>query len=262
MKLERNLAVLDLETTGTWIEKDKIIEIAVVKCLTDGSRQTYSRRVNPGMPIPPEVEELTGIRNVDVLNEPPFKVIAEEVLKFIGDSDIGGFNVERFDLPLLEREMFDAGYKFEWQTRTIYDAQKVYHINEKRDLTAAFKFYCQKDLENAHSALADTEATLQILESQVERYGGGSDDLSVLQEFGYRTLTDFFDETRRFRWWNGQLYPMFGKYAKRYSLEEITKRDPRYLDWILNQDFSDKVKSLVRNALKGEFPAPPEQVQA
>lgn len=260
MKLERDLAVLDLETTGTWIEKDKIIEIAIVKCCVDGRRETYSQRVNPGMPIPPAVEELTGISNADVQNEPDFRAVAEDVLKFIGDADFGGFNAERFDLPLLEREMFEAGYKFEWQKRTIYDAQKVYHINERRDLTAAFKFYCDKELKNAHSALADTEATLEILEAQIKKYGEGSESLTVLQEFGYKTMADFYDENRRFRWWNGKLYPMFGKYAKRYSLEEIVERDPRYLDWILNQDFSDRVKTLVRNALKGEFPKVPEGV--
>lgn len=254
MKIKHTLVVLDLETTGVWVEKDKIVEIAMIKCYPDGTRKQYLQRVNPGILIPPQVTKLIGISNEDVQDEPYFKQIAREVLDFTEDADLAGFNVERFDLPLLEREMFESGLKFDWQKRTIYDSQKIYHLKEKRDLTAAYQFYCSKNLENAHTALADAQATLEILSSQVDRYGTGDHELESLGEFNYATLSDYYDEGRRFRWWNGKLYPMFGKYAKRYSLQEMTQKDPKYLEWILSSDFSDDVKVLVQDALQGKFP--------
>src|SRR3989338_1982408 len=169
MKLTHPLVILDLETTGTWIEKDRIIEIGMVKCLADGHKESYVRRVNPGILIPEAVVKITGISNADVQDAPPFKDIVLEVLEFIDDCDFGGFNIERFDLPILEREVFDAGFRLEWRHRTVYDAQKIYHIHEKRDLTAAYKFYCQKELKNAHSALGDSEAALEILDEQIKK---------------------------------------------------------------------------------------------
>lgn len=254
MKLKQTLVVLDLETTGTWIEKDRIVEIALVKCLPEGGRETYLKRVNPGMPIPEAVSEIIGITNDDVKDAPSFRLVAQEVVDFLEGCDLAGFNLERFDLPLLERELSQVGIEFRWQGRKIYDAQKVYHLNERRDLTAAYQFYCGKDLRNAHSALADAEATLEILESQVQRYGEGAEDLETLSRFNYRSSNDFYDSTRKFRWWNGELYPMFGKYAKRSSLQEICRRDPAYLQWVSGADFSDEVKDLVTSALNGKFP--------
>ena len=150
-----------------------------------------------------------------------FKDLAKEIIEFIGDADFGGFNLERFDLPLLAREISEAGQKFEYGQRKIYDAQKVFHLHEKRDLSAAYTTYCQKSLENAHSALADTEATLEILDAQVKKYGKGNSSISALDDFEYVNHAVFYDDDRKFRWWNGKLYMMFGKYAKRYSLEEL-----------------------------------------
>ena len=254
MKLERPLVILDLETTGTWIEKDKIIEIGMVRCSPEGENVKYQQRVNPGILIPPLASELTGITNEDVKNAPHFKIIAQEVLSFIGDADIGGFNIERFDLPLLARELAEAGIKFDWQRRTVYDAQKIYHLHEKRDLTAAYAFYCNKDLLDAHSALADSEATLKVLESQVRKYGKGQDSIEALREFDYERKSEFYDMEKRFRWWNGDLYMMFGKYARKATLKEVAKTDRGYLGWILTQDFSEEVKDLVEDALEGKFP--------
>ena len=254
MKLLNPLIVLDLETTGTWIEKDKIVEIAMIKCHTDGSQLTYERRLNPGIPIPKVISELIGITDQDIKNAPQFAQIAQEILDFIGSSDMAGFNVARFDLPLLEREFCDAGYQFSWRERKIYDAQRVYHLNEKRDLNAAYQFYCQKLLKNAHSAMSDVQATLEVLQSQVEKYGNREEGLAHLDKFQYRKVSEFFDREKKFRWWNGKLYPMFGKYARRLSLQEVAQRDPAYLEWVLAADFSDEVKGLVQDALKGKFP--------
>jgi len=252
MKLSKTMVVLDLETTGTWVEKDCIIEIALVKCLPDGKKEQYVTRINPGMPIPPAVTKLTGISNEDVSDAPHFKDVAHDILAFIGDADLGGFNVERFDLPLLKREFIEIGLNFDIDQRKIFDAQKVYHLNEKRDLSAAYQFYCQKVLENAHSALADTEATLEILEQQTTKYGNGSPE--SLLEFDYQNSDEFYDSERKFRWWNGKLYMMFGKYAKRYSLDDVVKKDRSYLEWILSANFSQDIKHLIENALNGQIP--------
>ena len=254
MKIQQPFVIFDLETTGTWVEKDRIIEIAMVKLQPSGERQIFHSRVNPLMPIPVVVQQLTGITDKDVEAAPVFKSIAQDVLAFIAGADIGGFNVDKFDLPLLEREINDAGILFSAAGLKVYDAQKVFHLNEKRDLTAAYAFYCGKPLVGAHGALADTEATAEILQAQVERYGAGDPSIEALGQFQYREQPDYFDAERRFRWWNGELYMMFGKYAKKESLREIVKKDPGYLHWMLTKDFSGDIKVLVENALKGKFP--------
>lgn len=255
MHLSRTLVVLDLETTGTWIEKDKIIEIGMVKCRPDGSREQYVKRVNPGIAIPAAITRLTGISDEDVKDAPFFGQLAKDVLLFLEDADLAGFNVERFDLPLLEREIFEAGLRFDWRTRTVYDAQKIYHLHEKRDLTAAYKFYCEKALLNAHTALGDSEAVVDILASQVDKYGDAALGVDSLKDFDYARSSEFFDDERKFRWWNGELYPVFGKYARKYSLKEIAARDTKYLEWLLTTDFSDEVKAMIRELLQGRTPA-------
>jgi len=257
MKLTRPLVVLDLETTGTWVERDRIIEIALIRSVSDGKQEKYHTRVNPGMPIPPRVTRITGITNDDVKTAPPFKTIAPEVLAFIGDSDLGGFNVERFDLLILERELFAAGHKFEWRSRAIYDAQKIYHLHERRDLKAAYQFYCSKALQNGHTAMGDSEATLEILAAQIGRYGDPEAGIESLREFDYERAEEFFDAERKFRWWNNELYPAFGKYARKSSVKQIAKKDPGYLEWLLTTDFSREVKTMIEGVLQGRFPAPP-----
>lgn len=254
MELKKDIVVLDLESTGVWIEKDKIIEIALIRYEPSGAKKAYHKRVNPGIPIPEAIEKLTGVTNAAVKDAPFFNQIAKEIFQFIGSADFGGFNIERFDLPLLEREFADAGIKFEWKERKIYDAQKVYHLNEKRDLSAAYKFYCGKDLVGAHSALADTEAALEILQQQVIQYGGGRKDIDVLDQFEYSVPMDFYDSERKFCWWNGKLYPMFGKYARKVPLEDIVKTDAGYLYWVLKSNFSEGIKSVIQSALDGELP--------
>lgn len=254
MKITNFLVVLDIESTGVWVEKDKIIEIALIKYSPAGEKEVFHKRINPGIAIPAIVTKLTGISNLDVKDAPYFKDVAAAILEFIGESDMGGFNIERFDLPLLQRELNGVGIDFEWKERKIYDAQKVFHLNEKRDLSAAFQFYCEKELIGAHSALADSEAVYEILQRQVARYGEGKDDISVLDKFEYIPISEFYDSEKKFCWWNGKLYPTFGKYRRALSLDEIVKRDAGYLQWLLKSDFGDEVKLLIQGALKGEIP--------
>jgi DNA polymerase-3 subunit epsilon len=254
VKLQNTLVSLDIEATGVWVEKDKIIEIALVKISPDGTKETYDQRINPGISIPKAVVELTGISDEDVKDAPPFRDVAQEILAFIGDSDLAGFNVERFDLPLLEREFLDVGIRFCWEDRKVYDAQKIFHLNEKRDLSAAYQFYCGKELVGAHGALADSEAVYEILQKQVAKYGEGAEDISVLDQFEYSSHMAYYDQDKKFGWWNGKLYPMFGKYRGQVSVDELAKKDAGYLKWLLTSDFKDDVKNLVRAALKGECP--------
>jgi DNA polymerase-3 subunit epsilon len=254
MKISRPLIVLDLETTGVWIEKDRIIEIALIKQHPDGQREEFSTKVNPAMAIPARVTEITGITQEDVKNAPAFGNIAGKVLQFIGDSDLGGFNIERFDLPLLAREFYDAGIVFDYSQKTIYDAQKIYHLHERRDLSAAFAFYCQQELKNAHSALADAQASLDILVQQIKLYAGGQESIESLKVFDYEPNKEYFDGDRKFRWWNGDLYMTFGKYARKEPLKVIAKKDPQYLQWVLEKDFSDDVKAMIQAVLNGQHP--------
>ena len=258
MKLTRPLVTLDLETTGTWIEKDRIIEIGMVRLSLDGKKDVYVKKINPLMPIPAAVTELTGIKDEDVAGAPKFKMIAPEVLSYLNDADLAGFNIERFDLPLLSREFRDAGLSFDTSGRNIYDAQKIYHLHERRDLAAAYDFYCQKKLDGAHSALMDSEAALDILQEQLHRYVSESDQIEGLLNFNYRPKEEFFDKERRFRWWNGELYMLFGKYARQEPLNVIARTDPQYLEWMLKKDFSDDVKSMISGVLRGAFPKPPQ----
>ncbi len=250
MKLKRSIVILDLETTGTWVEKDKIVEIGMVKIMPDGAREEYVKRVNPGMHIPEAVSKITGIVDSDVENAPFFKEIAPEVVSFMAEADLGGFGIERFDLPLLERELIEAGFKFSRTNRVVFDAQKIYHMHEKRTLTAAYQFYCDKELREAHSALGDAKATKEILEAQIKKYGSDEEGMESLKAFDYERSSEYYDKERKFRWWNGQVYPVFGKYGRKKSLEELAKKDPSYLDWILKEDFSEEVKKFIRDLLE------------
>ncbi len=249
MKLLRPLVVLDLETTGLWIEKDKIIEIGMVKVNPDNTQETFVQRVNPGIPIPDEVKTLTGISNDDVRNAPVFKDIVSKVLQFIGGSDIGGFNVEKYDIPLLRREVHEAGLELDMSVRTIVDSQTVYIINEKRNLASAYKFYCGKDIQNAHTALADAAATLEILLQQIKNYGNGDESIGSLAKFVFKKSEDFVDPERKLRLWNGDYFLTFGKYRNQ-SLKEVMKADKSYLTWLSNSDLNEKAKSIISQTLK------------
>ena len=252
--------MLDLETTGTWVEKDRIVEIGMIKLAPDGTRQDYVQRVNPGMSIPPDVIRIINITDADLKDAPHFEDIAGKALEFIGDSDLAGFNIRRFDLPLLEREFINAGRSFHWRDRVVYDAQKIYHVHEKRDLVAAYQLYCNRELRAAHSALGDAEATMEILAAQVEKYGREEEGIESLKDVDYDRPSRYFDKERKFCWWNGELYPTFGKYGRKKHIRDIFSEDPRYLEWILAADFNEEIKALVGKALGGEFPEAPSDL--
>ena len=245
LQLSRPLAFFDLETTGTNTAKDRIVEIAIIKLNPDGSKESYSKKVNPEMPIPIVVSEIHGIYDVDILDCPTFKDIAEEVKTFITDADLAGFNSNRFDIPLLVEEMLRSGIDPEFDKKKFVDIQNVFHKMEQRTLVAAYKFYCNKDLTDAHSAEADTLATLEGLEAQIGKYENIQGDVDFLSEFttmGVRTL----DFSKRIAI-NEEDIPVFnfGKH-KGIPVVDVFKKEPGYFNWLMKGDFTLDTKNKFR----------------
>ncbi len=256
LKLDRPLAVFDLETTGIDPQKDRIVQIAIIRVEPDGSRRTFESLVNPEVPIPEGATAVHGIRDVDVANEPTFSQIRREVEAFLEGSDLGGFNSSRFDVPLLLAELNRSGSEEDFKDRRLIDAMAIFHRMERRDLTSAYRFYCNKELVGAHSALADTEATLAILEAQVARYEEVPAESEALHKFCNPNQDKYADRSRKLVWNDqGEAEFTFGKLKGR-SLQSVVrnKSDRGYLEWMLNKDFSEEIKGILREALDGVFP--------
>lgn len=235
LQLQRPLAFIDLETTGTNVATDRIIEIAIIKVMPDRTTQSKVRRINPGMPIPPSSTAIHGISDEDVKNEPTFKQVANEMRQFLDQTDIAGYNSNRFDIPVLVEEFLRAGLTFDIDNRRFIDVQKIFHQMEKRTLGAAYKFYCDKELINAHSAEADAMATYEILEAQLVRYEQTlKADVDALATFTKED--DYVDFARRMVIQNGVEMFNFGKYKGR-SVREVLKTEPQYYDWMMKADF-------------------------
>ena len=235
LKLTRPICFFDLETTGTNVAQDRIVEISILKVYPNGNKESKTWLVNPEVKIPKEVVEIHGISNVKVANEPTFKELSREIYNLIKDSDLGGFNSDRFDIPLLAEEMLRAEVDFDMKHMVSVDVQTIFHKMEKRTLEAAYKFYCDKDLKDAHSAEADTLATYEVLLSQLERYPELENNIKKLAEFStHRKTVDFagfivFDEEEE------EVFA-FGKHKGRKVLDVLDK-EPGYYGWILNADF-------------------------
>jgi DNA polymerase-3 subunit epsilon len=234
LQLKRPLAVIDLETTGTNVATDRIIEIAIVKVMPDKSIQQKTKRINPGMPIPPATTAIHGISDEDVKDCPTFKQAANELRQFMDNCDIAGYNSNRFDIPLLVEEFLRTGLEFDVKGRKFIDVQKIFHLMEKRTLSAAYKFYCDKNLENAHSAEADALATYEILEAQLDRYEQLQSEVEHLAEFTKEE--EYVDFARRMIMQNGVETFNFGKYKGR-AVREVLKIEPQYYDWMMKADF-------------------------
>jgi DNA polymerase-3 subunit epsilon len=234
LQLKRPLAVIDLETTGTNVATDRIIEIAIIKVMPDKSIQNKTKRINPGMPIPPATTAIHGISDEDVKDCPTFKQAANELRQFMDNCDIAGYNSNRFDIPLLVEEFLRTGLEFDVKGRKFIDVQKIFHLMEKRTLSAAYKFYCDKNLENAHSAEADALATYEILEAQLDRYEQLQSEVEQLAEFTKEE--EYVDFARRMIMQNGVETFNFGKYKGR-AVKEVLKIEPQYYDWMMKADF-------------------------
>lgn len=246
LQLTRPLAFIDLETTGINLSVDRIVEIAIVKKQVDGTRLVKRKLINPQMPIPKSASDIHGITNDMVKDAPTFKQVANEIRQFLEHCDLGGYNSNRFDIPLLVEEFLRAGLEFNVDDKHLLDVQKVYHMMEPRTLSAAYRFYCDKTLDNAHSAEADAVATCDILEAQVEKYSQmGSTVASIIKFTGHEEIVDF---ARRFIMENGVEIFNFGKH-KGKPVTEVLKLEPQYYDWMMKGDFPMHTKQKLTEIL-------------
>lgn len=235
IQLLRPLVFLDLETTGLSLTQDRIVEIAMLKVSPDGGRQMKRKLINPERPIPDEVSAIHGITDEMIKDAPTFKQMANEIKQYLEGADLGGYNSNKFDWPLLVEEFLRAGLQFDVHGRKLLDVQKIYHQMEPRNLSAAYRFYCEKELENAHSAETDINATWDVFLAQIDRYPqlGNSID-TVMKVVGEDQIVDF---ARRIVIENGKETFNFGKH-KGKAVEDVLKNEPSYYDWMMKSEFA------------------------
>ncbi|MBS1757267.1 MAG: 3'-5' exonuclease [Bacteroidetes bacterium] len=235
LHLNRPIAFIDLETTGVNLTLDRIVEIAIVKILPDGSKQVKRKIINPQMPIPQASSDIHGITDEMVKDAPTFKQAANEIKQFLENCDLGGYNSNRFDIPMLMEEFLRSDIEVELYDRKMVDVQHIFYTMEPRTLTAAYKFYCAKELANAHSAEADINATIEVLEAQIEKYQQlGTTVDSILSVIGEDKIVDY---ARRFIYDDkGVEIFNFGKF-KGKPVCDVLKAEPQYYDWMMKGDF-------------------------
>jgi DNA polymerase III subunit epsilon len=262
LKLKKPVAFLDLETTGINVSKDRIVEICLAKANVDGTVEVKTKRINPEIPIPLESSLIHGIYDEDVKDEPTFKQVAKSLAQFLEGCDLAGFNSNRFDVPMLVEEFLRVDSDiFDMKNRRLIDAQRIFHLMEPRTLTAAYKFYCNKILEGAHGAEADTLATLEVVCAQVKKYEGvtmkndkGEDfepiqnNMEVLHNLTSANIIDFAQRMTLNK--SNEIVFNFGKNAGK-KVTEVLKKEPQYYDWIINNDFPlDTKRKLTEIRLK------------
>jgi len=249
LNLKRPLIVFDLETTGISISNDRIVELCYIKVFPDGTEEIKTMRFNPEKPIPAEVSLIHGIYDKDVEHEPKFSDRAKFLSEKFQGCDFAGFNSNKFDFPMLVEEFLRAGVDFDVENRKFVDAQRIYHTMEQRNLSAAYKFYCNSELENAHSAEADTKATLEILKSQIERYDALENDIEMLHKFSGQS-NNFDLAGRMIIDASGQIVFNFGKHRGK-SVEDVFRKEPSYYQWMMDNDFAlDTKRRLTQIKLK------------
>jgi DNA polymerase III subunit epsilon len=260
--LDRPLAFFDLETTGTRPQYDRIVEICVLIVSVDDKRSTHTWRVNPDQPIPSGAAAVHGISDEDVADAPPFAEIAHELYEMLDKCDLAGFNIIRFDVPLLVAEFQRCGIRYSLQDRKLIDCLRIFHKHEPRDLTAALDFYCGDAHIGAHGAEADVRATARILEAQLARYDSLPREVAGLDKYCTNRPQDAVDPRGKLRWKDGQIVLAFGRYRGVF-LDQLVVDDPDYVQNILYQDFSDEVKTIVHHALiSNPTHSPPPQDDA
>lgn len=256
LKLDRPLAIFDIESTGISPRADRIIELAVIRVEPDGSETEKYWLVNPTIPIPLESTAVHGITDEVVKDCPTFTKVAPQVDAFLKGCDLGGYNVLRFDIPMLSEEMIRAGLDLDVDNRRVLDAQRIYHLKEPRDLSAALRFFCGCEHSDAHGAEADTRATLEVIKGQFRKYDDLPRDLATLDRLFNATDPFNADRSGRLRWVDGEITINFGK-KKGTRLKDMINDDPGFLKWILRSDFPLDTRRIVEDALNGVFPPPP-----
>ncbi|MBO5710354.1 MAG: 3'-5' exonuclease [Rikenellaceae bacterium] len=243
LNLKNPIVFFDLETTGTSTTKDRIVEISILKVMPNGDEMAKTRRINPEMPIPAEASAVHGITDADVADCPRFRDIAKSLAQIIEGCDLAGFNSNRFDVPLLAEEFLRAGVDIDLKRHKFVDVQTIFHKKEPRTLSAAYKFYCDSELENAHSADADTRATYEVLKAQLERYPDLENSVDYLSEFSTQVKFVYFAGRIIYYKNNVEIFN-FGKY-KGQAVADVFRRDPSYYSWIMEGDFSLYLKKVV-----------------
>ncbi len=260
LNLTRPLAFFDLETTGTNVVKDRIVEISIYKVNPDGSTESLTKLVNPTIPIPAEVTAIHGVKDQDVADAPTFAQLAPELNKFLHNCDLAGYNSNKFDVPMLIEEFLRCGIQFDIKKRRLVDVQNIFHKMEPRTLKAAYKFYCGKELVDAHEAETDTRATYEILLAQLERYDDAEyedhsgqitkpvkNDVQALYDFSYNhnnaDLVGHIGYNRE-----GKEIFKFGKHKNRL-VEEVFKKEPQYFDWMMKADFPLSTKNVIQSIM-------------
>jgi len=252
LNLKNPIAFFDLETTGINIAKDRVVEISILKILPNGNKESKTWLVNPEMEIPKESSDIHGITNERVVTEPTFKELAPEIIKMIDGCDLAGFNSNRFDIPLLAEEMLRTGFDFSMKDRLAIDVQTIFHKKEQRTLTAGYQFYCGKDLTDAHSAEADTNATYEIFLAQIEKYDDLENDMEQLATFSHHTERADFAGFILFNDDKEEIFS-FGKY-KGQKVTDVLTRDKGYFNWIQKADFplyTKKVLKQIKDRMNG-----------
>jgi DNA polymerase-3 subunit epsilon len=251
LSLSRPIAFIDLETTGVNLSSDRIVEIAIIKLMPDNTRSVKRKLLNPEMAIPKQSSDIHGITDDMVKDAPTFKQSGNEIKQFLDNCDLGGYNSNRFDIPILMEEFLRAGMDVDLSNRKMIDVQHIFYSMEPRTLSAAYKFYCQKDLINAHSAEADISATIDVLMSQMSRYQNlGNTIDSILGVIGEEKIVDY---ARRFSYdSNGVEVFNFGKY-KGKAVSEVLKSEPQYYDWMMKGDFPLHTKQKLTEIMNRSF---------
>jgi DNA polymerase III subunit epsilon len=256
LNLTRPIAFLDLETTGIKVATDRIVEICLLKVMPDGTEKIKTLRINPGVPIPPEVIAIHGITDEDVKDAPSFKDVAHDLLQFLEGCDLAGYNSNHFDIPLLAEEFLRAGIDFELKGRRFVDVQNIFHKMEPRTLKAAYKFYCEKNLENHHSAEADTIATYEVLKAQLDRYGDTeftdkkgnitkpvSNNVKALSDFSFASRNVDLIGHIVYNEKNAEVFN-FGKHKGKPVLE-VFEKEPSYYNWMMDSEFPLSTKKVI-----------------
>lgn len=251
IKTNKPIAVFDLETTGLDVSNDRIVEIAILRVTPDGTETYFTKRVNPEMPISKESSEIHGISNKVIEKAPTFKMLAPEIAEFIGDADLIGFNSNKFDIPLLAEEFLRVEYPFDIASRKFIDVQNIFHKMEQRTLVAAYRFYCDKDLTNAHSAEADVKATYEVLLGQLERYNEALENTpDFLSDFSKNNKHEIIDFAGRIALnKDGKAIYNFGKHNGK-TIEEIADQEPGYYGWMLNSNFPRYTKEVLKKEME------------
>ena len=249
IKITKPFLVLDLEATGDQINKDRIVEIGMIKINPDGSEETYEKRINPEIPIPLNISEIHGIYDLDVKDCATFKDLSVEIKNFIGDADLCGFNSNKFDIPMLEEEFIRVGVESGFENKKLVDVQNIFHKMEKRTLAAAYMFYCNKEMENAHSAMYDARATLEVLVAQTSKYEDLENNISYLSEFSKANNASLDYDGTIILNNKKEAVINFGKH-KGKLVSYVFEKEPGYYSWILKGDFSQNTKMCFKNLWK------------